>query len=568
METYHTNGRNGRNDEVFMEENNNYNKKFHDPWTRNQTSNMKETDMFISDDDKSRIYKPRESEGNFSTQPLTDSQRKLSVYHQEPHRGSASFAISVFNLMNAILGSGILGLAYAMAQLGMVLFFIFTIIVAFFALYAIHLLLVMCDMTGVKAYEKLGFKAFGLPGRITAACCILLQNIGAMSSYLFIVKYELPNVLMTLMGLTSNDGSWYLNGNYLVVLVTLVIIMPLATFKNIGFLGYTSGFSISCMFFFIGVVIAKKFAISCPLFDESFFKSLNSSSTNNVSQNDMNDIVDVVTSVATSVGEEISEFGTAAVALVASNMSQVTPSQEDLTRLHMEENAIELHEKYGPQVCEAQAFALTKRWAYSIPTMTFSFVCHTAVLPIYAELKHPSVNRMQKVANTSIGICFVVYSLSAVFGYLTFYNWMEAEMLLMYSHTGETDILTMIVRLTVLVAVILTLPLTHFPARKALTFLLFPNKDFQWKIHLGLMFFLLSFINLLVIFVPSIREVFGIIGATASTMLVFVLPCTFFIKLDPRPMKSPKKIFAAAMCITGIGLMIESLSVIIIGYFD
>jgi len=59
---------------------------------------------------------------HFVFQPLTDSQRKFSVYHQEPHIGTASFAISVFNLMNAILGSGILGLAYAMAQLGVVLF--------------------------------------------------------------------------------------------------------------------------------------------------------------------------------------------------------------------------------------------------------------------------------------------------------------------------------------------------------------------------------------------------------------------------------------------------------------
>lgn len=35
---------------------------------------------------------------------------------------TGGFFISVFNLMNAILGSGILGLSYAMSQLGIVLF--------------------------------------------------------------------------------------------------------------------------------------------------------------------------------------------------------------------------------------------------------------------------------------------------------------------------------------------------------------------------------------------------------------------------------------------------------------
>nr|CAB3266256.1 sodium-coupled neutral amino acid transporter 2 [Phallusia mammillata] len=529
-----------------IETNNNYHKLHqHDPWTRRD-----ETQLFITNRDENLDLHRVDS--TTSTKPLTESQRKLSVYHHEPDKASASFAISVFNLMNAILGSGILGLAYAMAQLGVVLFFVLMVTVAFFALYAIHFLLTLCDQTGVKAYEKLGFKAFGLPGRITAALCILLQNIGAMSSYLFIVKYELPNVLMTMIGITETDGSWYLNGDYLVVIVTLFIILPLATLKNIGFLGYTSGFSISCMFFFTGVVIAKKFAISCPLFDQSIFEHDNVTDHNMTS----NDLV-------TSTGHMIVEAATTTAMVAYNNVSQ-----DDLLQLSLEKRALELYEHFGPQVCEAQPMALTSRWVYSIPTMTFSFVCHTAVLPIYAELKRPSAARMQKVANTSIGLCFFLYSLAALFGFLTFYNWMEAEMLLMYSLTDPSDVLTLIVRLTVLVAVILTVPLTHFPARKALTFLLFPNKDFSWAIHLGIMMFLLTFINILVIFVPSIREVFGIIGATASTMLVFVLPCVFFLKLSPLKLKSPKKISALVMCIIGLCLMVESLTVIIIGYFD
>lgn len=41
-----------------------------------------------------------------------------------PHQfeGKTSFGMSVFNLGNAIMGSGILGLAYAMANTGILLF--------------------------------------------------------------------------------------------------------------------------------------------------------------------------------------------------------------------------------------------------------------------------------------------------------------------------------------------------------------------------------------------------------------------------------------------------------------
>lgn len=40
----------------------------------------------------------------------------------EQHPGHTSFGMSVFNLSNAIMGSGILGLSYAMANTGIVLF--------------------------------------------------------------------------------------------------------------------------------------------------------------------------------------------------------------------------------------------------------------------------------------------------------------------------------------------------------------------------------------------------------------------------------------------------------------
>lgn len=40
----------------------------------------------------------------------------------QQHQGRASFGMSSFNLSNAIMGSGILGLSYAMANTGIILF--------------------------------------------------------------------------------------------------------------------------------------------------------------------------------------------------------------------------------------------------------------------------------------------------------------------------------------------------------------------------------------------------------------------------------------------------------------
>lgn len=90
----------------------------------------------------------------------------------------ASLTSSVFNLMNAIMGSGILGLAYAMASTGIVGFCVLLVLVSTLAAYSVHLLLKLCDQTGINSYENLGEKALQKPGKVVVGCAILIQNIG------------------------------------------------------------------------------------------------------------------------------------------------------------------------------------------------------------------------------------------------------------------------------------------------------------------------------------------------------------------------------------------------------
>uniref|UniRef100_A0A667YX02 Solute carrier family 38 member 3a n=1 Tax=Myripristis murdjan TaxID=586833 RepID=A0A667YX02_9TELE len=111
--------------------------------------------------------------------------------------GKTSFGMSVFNLGNAIMGSGILGLAYAMANTGVTLFL---------WILCIDVLLSGICAPGIRAYEQLGYRAFGTPGKMAAGIAITLQNIGAMSSYLYIVKYEFPLVLQAFLKVDKPAG--------------------------------------------------------------------------------------------------------------------------------------------------------------------------------------------------------------------------------------------------------------------------------------------------------------------------------------------------------------------------
>lgn len=480
------------------------------------------------------------------------SNKKLEDYTDEYHPGNISFGMSAFNLSNAIMGSGILGLSYAMANTGIVLFVILLLIVAIMSLYSVHLLLKTAKEGGSLIYEKLGEKAFGWPGKIGAFVSLTMQNIGAMSSYLFIIKYELPEVIRAFLGLQENSGEWYLNGNYLVIFVSIGIILPLSLLKNLGYLGYTSGFSLTCMVFFVSVVIYKKSQIPCPL-------PVLGNDVGNWSYNHTTVPLHVV-----ALPNNSADLGVNF--MMDSTNRQYSSFEETKDKLHQSGVEYEAHGEHNDK-CQPKYFVFNSRTAYTIPILAFAFVCHPEVLPIYSELENRSRKRMQNVSNLSITGMLIMYLLAALFGYLTFYGEVEDELLHTYTKVYTFDTLLLMVRLAVLVAVTLTVPIVLFPIRTSVTTLLFPKRPFSWIRHLLIAAVILALNNLLVIFVPTIRDIFGFIGASAATMLIFILPAAFYLRIVKKePMRSPQKIGALVFLIVGIIFMIGSMTLILLDW--
>ncbi|XP_064427209.1 solute carrier family 38 member 6 isoform X2 [Mirounga angustirostris] len=366
-----------------------------------------------------------------------------------------SFGFSVFNMTNAIMGSGILGLAYVMAHTGILGFSFLLLIVALLASYSVHLLLSMCIQTGGSSRHH-------------------------------------PN--------SEYWRSWYLDGQTLLIIICVGIVFPLALLPKIGFLGYTSSLSFFFMVFFALVVMIKKWSIPCPL-------PLNY------------------------VGQYF----------------QISNATDD---------------------CKPKLFHFSKESVYAIPTMAFSFLCHTSVLPIYCELQSPSKKRMQNVTHTAIALSFLIYFISALFGYLTFYDKVASELLQGYSTYLPHDVVIMTVKLCILFAVLLTVPLIHFPARKALMMMFFSNFPFSWIRHSLITLAVNIIIVLLALYVPDIKNVFGIIGSSTSTCLIFVFPGLFYLKLSREDFLSWKKLGAFVLLIFGILVGNFSLALIIFNWIN
>ncbi|XP_063165449.1 sodium-coupled neutral amino acid symporter 1 [Candoia aspera] len=428
-----------------------------------------------------------------------ESRRSLTNSHLEKKKcdeyspGTTSLGMSVFNLSNAIMGSGILGLAFALANTGIVLFTLLLISVTLLSIYSINLLLTCAKETGCMVYEKLGEQVFGTPGKMIVFGSTSLQNTGAMLSYLFIVKTELPAAIKFLMGEDETFVAWYVDGRVLVVAVTFLIILPLCLLKNLGYLGYTSGFSLTCMVFFLIVVIYKKFQLPCPFLDR--------------------------------------------------NATDVTFSN------------------FSFEACRPKYVTLNSKSVYALPTIAFAFVCHPSVLPIYSELKDHSQKRMQMVTKISFFAMFVMYFLTAIFGYLTFYESVHSDLL--HKYQNKDDILVLTVRVAVIVAVILTVPVLFFTVRSSI-FELARKTKFHLCRHIAVTLILLMIINLLIIFIPSMKDIFGVVGATSANMLIFILPSSLYLKITHQDgSKLIQRIWASVFLALGILFSMVSIPLVI-----
>uniref|UniRef100_A0A3B4D7E7 Amino acid transporter transmembrane domain-containing protein n=1 Tax=Pygocentrus nattereri TaxID=42514 RepID=A0A3B4D7E7_PYGNA len=291
------------------------------------------------DSEKTTMNSQYMDEEDAESQKFLANGMKKKKFEEEYHPGHASFGMSAFNLSNAIMGSGILGLSFAMAN---------------------------------------------------------------------------------------------------------TVILPLSLFKNLGYLGYTSGFSLSCMVFFVGVLIYKKTQLPCPLpffYNNSSGLSLNGSAP---------------------LGPQALHNSSALMEFSRADMSSVHLDPQSPAVAHSGVHYIPHPDDYE-DMCTPKYFVFNSQTAYTIPILAFAFVCHPEVLPIYSELKDRSRRKMQNVSNISILAMLVMYMLSALFGYLTFYENVEAELLHTFTKVYKFDTMLLLVRLAVLTAVTLTVPIVLFP---------------------------------------------------------------------------------------------------------
>ncbi|KAG6496719.1 amino acid transporter AVT6A-like [Zingiber officinale] len=186
----------------------------------------------------------------------------------------ASFAGSVFNLSTTIVGAGIMSLPATMKVLGLVPGILLIIFFAFFTDISIDMLIRYSRAGKTVSYGGLMDDSFGRIGKMLIQLCIIVNNVGVLIVYMIIIGDVLSGTSSTVDHHSGILEGWFgqhwWTGRFFVLLVSmLAVFAPLACFKRVDSLRYTSALSVALAVVFVvitaGIAIVKLLAGSIAM---------------------------------------------------------------------------------------------------------------------------------------------------------------------------------------------------------------------------------------------------------------------------------------------------------------
>ncbi|KAI0512227.1 hypothetical protein KFK09_012865 [Dendrobium nobile] len=178
----------------------------------------------------------------------------------------ASFSGAVFNLSTTIVGAGIMSLPATMKVLGLVPGIAMIVLFAFLTEASIELLIRFSRIGKSIAYGDVMGDSFGKAGRMLLQICVVINNVGVMVVYMIIIGDVLSGTSSSGVHHSGVLEGWFgdhwWNGRFFVLLVTTVLIFaPLASFKRVDSLRYTSALSVALAVVFVvitaGIAVLK-----------------------------------------------------------------------------------------------------------------------------------------------------------------------------------------------------------------------------------------------------------------------------------------------------------------------
>ncbi|CAK9807859.1 Putative sodium-coupled neutral amino acid transporter 11 [Anthophora plagiata] len=214
--------------------------------------------MTLDANEKSYILDARsnyEDGGSLGSEESYDDMRQLVGEKKEESGKFNSLPLASFNFINSIIGSGVIGIPYALHQAGFGLGIALLIIVAGLTDYSLILMVRSGHICGEMSYQGLMRASFGRPGFYILTTLQFIYPFIAMVSYNVVVGDTVTKVLIRVTGMS--ETSIFAHRQVVIFFATLCITIPLCLYRNVARLAKISFLSLVYVGFILLAILIR-----------------------------------------------------------------------------------------------------------------------------------------------------------------------------------------------------------------------------------------------------------------------------------------------------------------------
>lgn len=176
-------------------------------------------------------------------------EKDISPVEISVHTATATIPSSMINILNTILGSGMLAMPNAFASLGVLLGALAVLVFGTFSALGLYLL-TLCgkQVPGRNASFNSVSKITYPHAAIAFDLAIAIKCFGVACSYLVIIGNLMPRIAVDLFGVTS-DSWWYAHTVW--ISLFMIVITPLSFLRRLDSLKYTSTVALGAVVYLV-----------------------------------------------------------------------------------------------------------------------------------------------------------------------------------------------------------------------------------------------------------------------------------------------------------------------------
>ncbi|KAK9737941.1 Transmembrane amino acid transporter protein [Popillia japonica] len=173
----------------------------------------------------------------------------------EENEKTSSLPWASFNFINSIIGSGVIGIPYALQEAGFGLGLLLLFLVAYITDYSLILMVRSGHICGKFSYQGIMEAAFGKPGYILLGILQFIYPFIAMVSYNVVVGDTVTKVIVRLTGIEHD--SVFAKREIIVLIATFLITIPLCLYRDVAKLAKISFISLVCIGFILIAIFIR-----------------------------------------------------------------------------------------------------------------------------------------------------------------------------------------------------------------------------------------------------------------------------------------------------------------------